>query len=78
MDQGHHEQAVGARPDAYPFIGDGRVTGAHRINRDILGVLAGFQTAQAGFDRVGVVVFGNAEHHEVTGVFPVRFAELPE
>ena len=37
VDQREHEQPVGAGPDADPFIGDRRIAGAHRIDRDEFG-----------------------------------------
>ena len=78
VDQSHHEQAVGAGPDADPFVGDRRVARAHRVDRHELGVFAALQQAEAGLDRVGVVVLGDAEHHEVAREVPVGLTELPE
>ncbi len=77
MHQRQHEQPVGARPDADPVVGDGVVAGAARIDRDDLGA-ALLQLAEPDLDRVGIVVFGDAEQHEVFGALPVRLAELPE
>ena len=77
MDQREHEQAVGAGADADPFVGDRAVAGAHRVDRDDLGA-ARLQLAEADLDRVGIVVLGDAEQHEVLRVLPVRLAELPE
>ena len=77
MDQRHDEQAVGARPDSDPFVGDCRIAGAHRVDADELGA-ARLQFADAGLDRVGIVILGDAEHQEIFGPIPVRFAELPE
>src|SRR5690606_20183182 len=33
---------------------------------------------KAGLDRIGAVIFGDTEEHEILGVFPVRIAKLPE
>ena len=77
VDQREDEQAVGARPDADPFVGDRRITGADRIDRDDLGA-AFLQLADADLDRIGIVILGDAEQHEVFGMLPVRLAELPE
>ncbi len=77
MDQRQHEQPVGAGTDADPFVGDRRVTGPHRIHRDVFRP-ALFQFARPGLDRVGIVVLGHAEHHQVFRALPVGIAELPE
>ena len=37
VDQREREQAVGARADADPLVGDRAVAGAHRVDRDDLG-----------------------------------------
>ncbi len=80
-DQRQHEQPVGARTDADPFIGDGGIAGADRIDRDELCALAGrpaLDLAETDLDRVAVMVLGNAEHHEIASAVPVGLAELPE
>ena len=77
VDEGTCEQAIGARIDRHPFVGDGAVTGAHRIDGDDLGT-ASLELAEAQFDRIGVVVLGHAPQHQVTGQFPIRLAEFPE
>ncbi len=79
--QRQHEQAVGARRDADPFVGDGGIAGAHRIDRDELGAIVGgpvLQLAQADLDRVAAVILGDAEHQEIARALPIRLAELPE
>ncbi len=79
VDQRQHEQAVGARADADPLVGDRGIAGAHRIDRDELGRRrALLQLAQAELDRVAVVVLGDAEHQEIARALPVRLAEFPE
>ena len=77
VDDGQHEQPVGARPDADPFVGDGAVAGPARIYRDDLRA-ARLELSEADLDRVGIVVFGNPEEQEVARVVPIRLAELPE
>ena len=77
VDQREHEQAVGAGADANPFVGDGRIAGAHGIYRDDLGAAA-LHLAEAGLDRVGIVILGDAEDHDVFRAIPVGFAEFPE
>ena len=77
VDQGTGEQAVGARIDRHPFVGDRTVAGAHRIDRDDLRA-ARLELAEAELDRIRIVVFGDTPEHQVAGQLPVRFAELPE
>ena len=77
VDQGEGKQAVGTRADADPLVGDGAVTAADRIDRDDLRAAA-LQLAEAELDRIGIVVFGHAPHHQVARVLPVGFAEFPE
>jgi hypothetical protein len=77
VDQGEHEQAVGAGGDGEPLVGDRRIAGAHRVDRDELDAFA-LEQAQPDLERVGIVVLGAAEQHEVAGVLPVGLAELPE
>src|SRR5205823_13966766 len=63
--------------DADPLIGNRRIAGAHRVYRDELGA-APAQTRQPDLDRVRIMVFGDAEHHEEPGARPIWLAELPE
>ena len=76
MDQREREQAVGAGPDADPFIGDRAVAGAHRIDRDDLGA-ARLQLAEAELDRIGIVVFGHAPEHQVAACVPSPARRIP-
>jgi hypothetical protein len=75
--QGKDKKAVGCRPDADPLVGNGAVAGAAWIDGNHLDA-ARFELAEADLDRVGIVIFGNAEQHEVPGMIPVRLAEFPE
>ena len=77
MNESKYEQAVGAGSDADPVIGNGVVAGTARVDRDHLGA-ARLELAEADLDRIGIMVLGDAEQHEVFGVVPVGFAELPE
>ena len=77
MDQRADEQSVGAGPDADPFVGDRAVAGADRIDGDDLDAF-GLELAELDLERIGGVILGDAEQHEVSGVLPVRLAELPE
>ncbi len=63
--------------DAEPFVGDRRVAGADRVDRDELDA-ARLELAERDLDRIAVVVLGAAEQHEIARVLPIRLAELPE
>ena len=75
--QREDEQAVGARGDAHPLIGNGVVARAHRVHTHDLGA-AFLEPAQTHLDRVGIVILGHTEDHEHLGPLPVRLAKLPE
>ena len=77
MDQRHHKQAVRARLDAQPLVSNRGITGTHRVDRDELGAPP-FDFTEPGFDRVGIVVFGDAEHQHVFGAIPIGLAEFPK
>ena len=51
MHDGEREQAVSAGPDRHPFVGDGAVAGAYRIDAHKLGA-ARLQLVEANLDRV--------------------------
>ena len=76
MDEGQNEQPVGAGGDADPFVGDRVVTGADRVDADDLRP-AFLQFAEAHLDRVGIVVFGDAEQHEEFWCDPSRAGRTP-
>ena len=76
-DQCEDQQSVGARPHAEPFVGDRRIAGLDRVDADEFGAVA-LEHAEADLDRVRIVVFGAAEHHEIARQLPVGLAELPE
>ena len=71
------QKAVRARPDADPVVGNRRITGAHRVDRDEARAVR-LDPGNAHLDRVGIVVFRDAEQHEQLRAFPVRRTELPE
>ena len=77
MDDREDQQSVGAGTDADPVVGDRRIAGAHRVDRNEARA-ALLQLGDAHLDRVGIVVFGHPEHDEQLGAVPVRRAELPE
>ena len=77
VDDREDQQPVGARPDADPVVGDRRIAGAHRIDRDEARA-ALLQLGDADLQRVGIMVLGDAEHDEELRPLPVRRAELPE
>ena len=77
VDDRQDQQPVGARPDADPVVGDRRIAGAHRIDRDEARAVL-LQLRDADLQRVGIVVLGHAEQDEQLGPVPVRRAELPE
>ena len=77
MHQRQNEQSVRARPDTDPLIRDGGVTSLHRVDGNELGA-TGLDVSEAHLDRVRIMILGDAEHHEILGVLPVRLAELPE
>ncbi len=71
------EQPVGAGLDADPLIGDRVVARAHRVDGDDLHAPL-LELAEADLDRVGGMILGHAEQHEIARVIPVGIAELPE
>ena len=76
MDQRADEQAIGARPDADPLVGDRAVAGADRIDGDDLDALL-LELAERDLERVGGVVFGHAEQHEVAACAPSPARRTP-
>ncbi len=77
VDQRQQQRAVGARLDRHPLVGDRRVAGAHRVDRDEAAPCA-LELRQRDLHRVAVVVFGSADHHEQLGAVEVGPAELPK
>ncbi|MBV6477134.1 MAG: hypothetical protein MOGDAGHF_02816 [Rhodocyclaceae bacterium] len=77
VDDRQQQCAVGARADRHPLVGDGRVAGAHRVDRDEAAAVA-LEFRQRDLHRVGVVVLRRADHDEELGAVEVRPAELPE
>ena len=77
MDEAEDQQAVGARGDADPLVGDGAVAGADRVDRDDAGA-AGLELREVDLQGVAVVVLGDAEEQQELGALPVGRAELPE
>ena len=75
--QRENQKPVGARRNAIPIIGNGRIAGLHRVHRDYP-CAACFQLAKPYLDRVRIMVLSNPEQHEKLGQIPIRRAELPE
>ena len=76
----HHrkdEQAVGARCDADPIVCHSVITSADRVHANDA-CAAGFDFADAHFDRVGIVVFSHTEQHEQFCVVPIGLTKFPE
>ena len=76
VNQRQNEQAVGSRTNADPLVGDRGIAGADRIDRDDLGA-ARLELGQAGLDRIGIMVFRDAEKHEVLRRGPNRVRRIP-
>ena len=77
VDDCEDQQAVGAGADADPVVGDRRIAGAHRIDRNEARAIL-LELGDADLERVGIMVLGHAEHDEELRPLPVRRAELPE
>ncbi len=77
MDHRQQEGTVGAGADGHPLVGDRRIAGAHRVDRDEAPAVA-LELADGDLQRVAVVVLGGADHHEQLGAVEVGPAELPE
>ncbi len=77
VQQRHEQRAIGPRLDRDPLVGDGRVTGAHRVDADEAPARA-LELRQRHLHRVAVMVFRGADHHEQLGALQVGPAELPE
>ena len=60
---GQRHRAVGSRPDRHPFVGDGRVTRAHGIDRDETTALA-LELGDGDLHRIGVMVLRRADHDD--------------
>ena len=66
MQQGHHECAIGARLDWNPFVGNRRIAGANRVDRDEASTAA-LEFGEGYFERVAVMVLRRADHHKQLG-----------
>ena len=75
--QGEDQQAVRPRGDPDPLVRDRRVPGANRVHRHHLRA-ALLEPREPELDGVAVVILGDAEQHEPSGVLPIGLAELPE
>ena len=77
VDQREQQRAVGAGTYAHPFVGDRRVAGAYRVDGNEAAALA-LEFRDRDLHRIGVMVFGRADHHEQLGALQIRPAEFPE
>jgi len=77
VDQRHEQRAVRTGANGHPFVGDGRVAGADRVDRDEAAARA-LELRQGDLERIGVVVLRRADHDEEFRAVEVRSAELPE
>ena len=77
MTEREQQRAVGARLDRHPLVGDRRVTGAHRIDRDETPAAA-LEFRDGDLERVGMVVLRRADHDEELGPLEIGAAEFPE
>ena len=75
--QRQQQRAIGAGADRHPFVGDRRVTGAHRIHRNETPAAA-LEFRDRDFQRIGMVVLGGADHHEQFRAVEIGATEFPE
>ncbi len=77
VDQRQHQRTVGTGADRHPFVGDGGIAGAYRIDGDEAAAFA-LEFRQGDLQRIGVMVFRRADHDEQLGTFQIGAAEFPE
>ena len=77
VDQREHQRAVGAGANRNPFVGDRRIAGADRIDRDEAAAVA-LELRERDLHRIAVMIFSGADHHEELRVIEIRAAEFPE
>ena len=77
MQQRHQERAVGTGLDGNPLVGNGRVAGTNRVDRD-KAPAAALELGQRNLHRVAVVVLRRAEHHKHLGAVQVGAAKFPK
>ena len=77
MHDGEDQQPVRAGANTDPVVGNGRIAGAHGVDRNEAGTIL-LQLGYAHLDRVGIVVLRDPEQHEQLGAIPVRCTEFPE
>jgi len=77
VDHRQQKRAVRARTDRHPFVGNRRVAGADRVDRDKAAAIT-LELGQRHLHRIGVVILGRTDHHKQLGTVEVRPAELPE
>ena len=77
VDEGEQQRAVGAGTDRHPLVGDGRVAGTDRIDRDEAPAVA-LELRDRDLQRIRMVILRRADHHEEPCAVEVGAAELPE
>ena len=77
VDERQQQRAVGAGTDRHPLVGDGRIAGADRIDRDEAAAVA-LELGDRDLQRIRMVILGRADHHEELRAVEVGAAELPE
>ncbi len=77
MHQRQNKLPVGAGCNANPIVRHRVITSADRVHANHPRA-ACLDLADAHFDRVAVVVFGDTKQHEQLGMIPVRLAKFPE
>ena len=77
VNQREQQRTIRAGLDRQPIVGDRRVAGADRIDRDEAPAVA-LELRDGDLERVRVMVLGGADHHEEPGALEVGAAEFPE
>ncbi|KGD38802.1 hypothetical protein DO70_6472 [Burkholderia pseudomallei] len=73
----HEQRAVGAGADRYPFVGDCRVAGADRVDRDEPSARA-LEFRDRDLQRIRMMILGGADHEEQLRAIEIGAAEFPE
>jgi len=77
VDQSQQQRPIGTGFDGHPLIGNGGITGAHRVDGDKTPAIA-LELGEFALHRIGVVVFGGADHHEQLGTLQVGATKFPK
>ncbi|CAB3773451.1 hypothetical protein LMG29542_07238 [Paraburkholderia humisilvae] len=77
VNQRHEQRTIGAGTDRHPFIGNRRIAGTHRIDRDETASRA-LEFRNRNLEWIRMVVFGGADHQKQLCAVEIRAAEFPE